>query len=913
MFKKISLTVAALTLFLWSQVSYAVFEDVASNHPHFEAINYLQENGIVEGYPDNTFRPDQPVNRAEALKIILLGSDVFVPDIQEQEIFPDVIHDTWYGKYVAKAKNLGVVKGDDNTGMFRPGDTINLAEILKILVETKQVETSFPDNAPYPDVPADSWFAPYFNYASSVSLLDESGSENVYPATLVDRGLMAELMYRLAQRPNGYQEGKASYYGMAFHGKTTASGEVFDASGFTAAHRTFPFNTWLKVTNTENNESVTVRVNDRGPYSGDRIIDLSKAAFEAIASLSRGVIDVTIEPTSAPPESAFDTTDFGANLLDAAECAEKNNLRYLSKTSYENITLNNEIPNRLVEGEILTLSGSTTSSADMVSAFVVDKNNKQYGFYGPTKNKNFNFNVYFPDTGIFKLGILPGESGNSIIQEIKVIPETCADESQDESLAAPSDLSIGLQDGDTLFSWNKGDYELFKITFTQGDNSNTYFLYNTGELMPYYRDFKDFDEGTVQVKVQGADLATKSLLESANIIWSNIATRSFTALEHYEYIINNDEVEIMDIPVSISQNQTFEISVKPKTSINAEAAIILPSGEVEEVMLQSSSQSPITNSNGIKIFPPSDSGLTLSYKPTNAGLYFAEINNADGLAAVNIPLYPQNQYPLTPNPIELFGLSSIDLGNDLGALRKQMLSLVNDDRADHGKSALALDSSLNNLAQYRADDMVANNYFSHWDLSGRSANDIKKNYAISQVVAENIAKDITVELAEYGLMRSALHRSNILNDEWTRLGVGIAQDDDGGYVFVQILSANPINIEDTAPLRQTVLGVINGNRSVNINLQSNLNDIAQNWSEKMVNDDFFDFTAPDSSTIVGNIRNAGITASLGTYIVGNTSFQSAVDQIAENTQIAESHWINLGVGIKQDSLGIIKITLIYTE
>ena len=94
----------------------------------------------------------------------------------------------------------------------------------------------------------------------------------------------------------GYREsGKASYYAMKFQGRKTASGEPYDQSEKTAAHRNLPFGTILKVTNTRNGKSVTVRVNDRGPFVKGRIVDLSSAAFSRIADLKTGVIDVQIE------------------------------------------------------------------------------------------------------------------------------------------------------------------------------------------------------------------------------------------------------------------------------------------------------------------------------------------------------------------------------------------------------------------------------------------------------------------------------------------------------------------------------------------------------------------------------------------------------------------------------------------
>jgi|SRR5215472_12644075 len=78
--------------------------------------------------------------------------------------------------------------------------------------------------------------------------------------------------------PKPYQVGNASWYGKQFHGKTTASGEDFDMFEFTAAHRTLPLGTFVKVTNLKNGKWIIVRVNDRGPYVGDRIMDLSYSA-----------------------------------------------------------------------------------------------------------------------------------------------------------------------------------------------------------------------------------------------------------------------------------------------------------------------------------------------------------------------------------------------------------------------------------------------------------------------------------------------------------------------------------------------------------------------------------------------------------------------------------------------------------
>ena len=82
-------------------------------------------------------------------------------------------------------------------------------------------------------------------------------------------------------------EGVASWYGGKFHGRLTSSGEVFDTNEMTAAHRTLPFGTIVKVTNMDNGKSAMVKINDRGPFVDGRIIDLSRAAAEQIDMLGR--------------------------------------------------------------------------------------------------------------------------------------------------------------------------------------------------------------------------------------------------------------------------------------------------------------------------------------------------------------------------------------------------------------------------------------------------------------------------------------------------------------------------------------------------------------------------------------------------------------------------------------------------
>lgn len=107
------------------------------------------------------------------------------------------------------------------------------------------------------------------------------------------------------QRPRStdtVQYGKASWYGDKEHGRKSASGEVFNRYAYTAAHKELPFGTVVRVTNRENGRKVKVRINDRGPYVGGRVIDLSYAAAKSIGLIRSGVAEVKIEVLSTPSE-----------------------------------------------------------------------------------------------------------------------------------------------------------------------------------------------------------------------------------------------------------------------------------------------------------------------------------------------------------------------------------------------------------------------------------------------------------------------------------------------------------------------------------------------------------------------------------------------------------------------------------
>lgn len=283
------------------------FSDVNQGDKYYVAITYLKENGIINGYEDGTFRAEQDIDRAQALKMLTLASGVFSEENLEEDLgerpFQDTPLSEWYTKYLAAAKEKGIISGyDDKT--FKPWKNINLAEALKIFLngfEDIDYESALAKEDSYTtDTPEGEWFTKYTAYAISKGLINIYSDNTINPTQTMTRGYLAEIIYRMEMSKDGYEFGKATWYGAATQGHKTASGEIFDYNLMTAAHKYLPFGTIIEVTNLANGKSVQVSINDRGPYGYGRVLDLSSGAFKEIASLGSGIINVQYKIVHLP-------------------------------------------------------------------------------------------------------------------------------------------------------------------------------------------------------------------------------------------------------------------------------------------------------------------------------------------------------------------------------------------------------------------------------------------------------------------------------------------------------------------------------------------------------------------------------------------------------------------------------------
>src|ERR1700720_2873083 len=179
---------------------------------------------------------------------------------------------------------------------------------------------------------------------------------------------VAGRVYVPEENVNYRQDGLASWYGDDFHGRLTANGEVYDMTSLSAAHPTLPMPCYARVTNLSNGKSLVVRVNDRGPYHGNRLIDVSNKAAELLEFKGNGVARVRVEYVARAPLEGSDDRQLVATLRTGVPAPSPSLVRLASARSF---VPENSSSRRRIRGEVPMPEGRPYSlgntSADMAS------------------------------------------------------------------------------------------------------------------------------------------------------------------------------------------------------------------------------------------------------------------------------------------------------------------------------------------------------------------------------------------------------------------------------------------------------------------------------------------------------------------------------------------------------------------
>ncbi len=291
--------------------------------------------------------------------------------------------------------------------------------------------------------------------------------------------------------------------------------------------------------------------------------------------------------------------------------------------------------------------------------------------------------------------------------------------------------------------------------------------------------------------------------------------------------------------------------------------------------------------------------VRLDYTPPEDSLYeIIEVNDVEGRALINYPIYRHNVLPIGDDPYDRSDLN-------LEPTVQNALDLLNDDRVAFWLDEVGLSGSLNLLAQAHADDMAENKYVSHSDLEGRKVSERKVEYGIKTFVGENIARNFEISDAQSSLMRSAAHRVNILDPNWTEVGIGIAVDGSGALYLVQNFSFDSnIVIEEFEELIEEQLGV---------GQHPDLVEITDDWSDWMVENQ-------DYGTNVAGRSLMDEVGDLNTFVSGNavtgisTFIQEVEDLIYQSVRELEDEGYDYyGFDVKLGDDGLFYFVLVITS
>jgi len=446
-----------------SAADAGVFTDVSADSVYSTPLTYLKQKGVITGYADGSFKPEQTVNRAEALKLLIGGYSK--PLKESGSSFPDVPSGAWYANYVSTALADGFVKGYPD-GKFRPENTLNKAEALKIVHTIGDLTPSY--TTIDPSIGQNEWYAPFLLSSYDKQLID-AGTPSSYALTgNMTRGELATILYRVLYMKEKNlsafplsDTGRVSYYSNDLIGNNTSSGEKYNPDLFTAAHKTLAFGTFIQVISPDLQKSVLTRVNDRGPYGESAVTDLSPTAFEALYPTSRGVFQGKVMPAGV-----------------AKEFMEK---KYLSNDTFPGLTLDSKTPNMFRVGEMFLLRGTVATSNQPLEVSFKSPSGQVVEYEYTTEGTAVRMPLAFKEEGAYTISI----NGRGLQKRYATLYATRGIEGRAIVNIEPysTNIEIGHNGEDVRVGWEKkDDMTMFRLLWNENGKKQEMYVNNQSQV-----------------------------------------------------------------------------------------------------------------------------------------------------------------------------------------------------------------------------------------------------------------------------------------------------------------------------------------------------------------------------------------------------------------------------------------------
>lgn len=780
-----------------------------------------------------------------------------------------------------------IIKGyGDNT--FKPDAKVNRAEFLKIILEGSDIELNVSEYTKFSDINENAWYAPYVKKAKKEGWIQGYADGTFRPESFINKAEALKIL------------GKVQEWKISSSVKQAPFKDVPALAWYAG------YVEYAKARNFLEAGGVYLQPN----------VEMSRAKISEI--IYRTLIYSDEEALNDNKESAPEIAGATEEEVVEEEKIEVINFIPVEPKTYaadyfEKVVLESEPPNTFYKNEIYTLKGEILEGTYSTIFAFTNKDSVNKNYSADVSNKKFEIEIYFEEIGNFKLGIIPGTQGTSKIMNISVLPalpETKQDSS--ETAKKADSLDIIFENDKTTFSW-KNPSDIQEITISQGAKKKKYISrQKKTSLSPEFKNFKDFKEGAVQFQVKTANMGSMAPLE-INSEWQTSNIKEIEAVQHKFSEIEDDKITHSSIPETMIIPQKIQFAGVAKEVLLRDAAIIVPSGEVEKIKLSGTEFGDYYGSETIK----KGFTYTFEYTPKEEGTYILEINEQIGYAVINKAVYIGKSIPLIPDFFDLQEPIVLVPGNiNIENTRNEILELINQERKSMGVQEVELSDELNTLAQNHTEDMVKNNFFGHVNLQGQLPDDRRIALGITTEVGENLAKAGSIAYAHEGLLRSAIHRQNIIDENWTRVGIGVKKDKEGYYILTEEFSKTPLTESSIPGMEQEITDHINNERTGSIQdiiINETLKDMANTWSAKMIQQDFLGFTAPDGTKLEDLIDENDITVQVQAFVVQGSSVDAIKSKILTDTKIEEADWNSMGISLKLNSDGKLKFTMLYTH
>ena len=786
-----------LLVFTSTNYSFAdTFTDVLEDDYFYDAVEYLKSNDIVQGYQDGSFGVDRSISRAELSKIIILDSNY--PLKKSTKCFLDVGFSDWFSPHVCTAKAYGIVNGFDG-GYFKPNNSITKAESLKLILLSKKI-SDFESSLNFDsgiNMSESDWFYDIVNFAkkNQIWFFDSNDSPN----ELISRAEFAELFFRTVNFVNPESSLISEF-----------NKDALDADTFENP---------LEDLNVEELKKSLEDANTSQDDTNDLLVKDNFLDLEDATGIS--VDNQNQNQDNNGDNIAFNPSDELLNF----------NFTTYDVDSFDKVELINEFSNFYFRNQIVSFNGMLDSNDDSILFAVLDQNKETvYSEVFPVFSKRFEIDVLLDFEGDYYFALIPGTKGTSKIYDVKILDidnfKLQNNNRDDVNLEFITEFADDL----TSAELKSNDLALYELSFSQGQNSFSYLINSNNEFVIDYKSFVDFIPGKIELKASRLDVDfenfTINKFNDFDLLELDAEYHNFSEISDDITNLNLDNFYTLNSPVTVSFDYNGDFSkdfylINPNGSVNVFKDQILSQGNTH----------------------------SLTFKPNESGTYVLEVNDLNGLAIINTPIYQEGKDILLPDYFDLFDSKDIGVKVDLNL----MLNLINEVRTNFNLSQVSIDPSLSQLASDHMLDMVENNFFAHVNLEGQTPQQRATQAGINTLVGENLAKDLNTEKAFYSLMRSAAHRKNILNPSWDKVGLAIAESD--GYVYA---------VQEFSFSEDSVLNAFNElvQDKLNVNSQSqNLILRADYWTDLMSENQNFSTTI-NGESIFDNLNDSGFSSFL---------------------------------------------------